>query len=168
MKTKHISILLISVLFIISITACYLSGDSGGDEDTAVTPPATYKTATVNITGAITKTVTVPINVFNYSGTYMVIVGNDSNLDLVVRFDWATTPTANQSYSTGSGIDTNFYVREGDRTWEYWLSYTVTLTSLDPASGTITGTAQEQDEYCCDLSKGESNPINVSITFSGI
>ncbi len=168
MKTKYLLSTALSMTLLLSLTACYLSGGSGGGENTTVTPPVTYKTATVNITGAIEKTVTVPINVFNYSGTYQVIVGNDSNLDLVVRFDWATTPTANQSYSTGSGIDTNFYVREGDRTWEYWLSYTVTLTSLDPASGTITGQAEEQDEYCCDKTKGETNPINVSITFSGI
>ncbi|PKL38589.1 MAG: hypothetical protein CVV44_11970 [Spirochaetae bacterium HGW-Spirochaetae-1] len=162
-KTNPLSILMVFLITGTIFTYYLNSNADSGSKNPVVTTP----TATVSITGAITKTVTVPIVCVPYGG-YTLFIGNDIDSGIDIRFEWPGTPGAGQVYSLGSGVDQKIIIIDGDRRWEYWLSYTLTLTSVKPARGTITGTAQEQDAYCCDTGKGESNPINISITFSGI
>ena len=149
-----------------SLFRCYMSGDSGGGDGTENPPvnPGGTPTVTVEITGAITKSLTVPIVNTSYNNEYDLWIGDDPRFE--VRFKWSGTPESNASYT--SGVDEKVLVVDGDRRWEYFLSYTVKLTSVKPASGTITGTVEEQDAYCCDKEKGETKPINITISFSGI
>lgn len=162
---KQVKIFIIGIMLLSAglLCTCYAVGDSGKGDDNDNPPvnPGGTPTVTVKITGAITKSLTVPIINTSYNNEYDLWIGDDPRFE--VRFKWSGIPEANTSYS--SGIDDKVLVVDGDRRWEYFLSYTVKLTSIKPAGGTITGTIEEQDAYCCDKDKGETNPINITISF---
>jgi len=156
-----------ALLFVASWTlcSCQISEDSGSGNTPGggIDPlnPGGVPTVTVEITGAVTKSVTVPIVQTAYNGEYDLWVGDTP--DFEVRFKWPATPTANQSYSYGSGYDQKILIVDGDKDWGVFQSYTVTLTSIDPASGTITGTVNGSNEAA-----EKAGPVSFSVAFSGI
>lgn len=141
------------------LCACQFSEDSGTGNVSQ--NPGGVPTVTVEITGAITKSVTVPIIKTTYNGEYDLWIGDSPTFE--VRFKWPGMPTANQSYSYGSGFDEKILVIDGDKDWGVFQSYTVTFTSINPASGTVTGTVNGSNEAA-----EQAGPISFSVTFSGI
>lgn len=163
---KQFKILLTGFLLIAAalLCTCQLAGDSssdgagGGGSETPPIHPGGVSKVTVEITGAITKSVTVPIIKTSYNNEYDLWVGDEPSFE--VRFKWPGMPVANNSYNLGSGFDEKILVADGDKTWGTFISYTVTLTSIHPASGTITGKVKEDTD--------KAGPIDFSVTFSGI
>ncbi len=145
--------------------ACQIAEDSSSENNSSSgndpQNPGGVPRVTVEITGAITKSVTVPIVKTTYNGEYDLWIGDSP--DFEVRFKWPGMPTPNQSYSYGSGYDEKILVYDGGKNWGEFQSYTVTLTSVDPASGSITGTVKGSNEAA-----EQAGPISFSVTFSGI
>jgi len=148
-----------------ALCSCQITDDgtseNKGGSGTDPQNPGGVPTVTVEITGAVTKSVTVPIVQTAYNGEYDLWVGDTPVFE--VRFKWPATPTAHQSYSYGSGYDEKILIVDGDKDWGIFQSYTVTLTSIDPASGTITGTVTGSNEPA-----EQAGPVSFSVAFSGI
>lgn len=165
MKKPHYFVYTLLLAAAWALCSCQITSDSSSETKggSGMDPqnPGGVPTVTVEITGGVTKSVTVPIVQTAYNGEYDLWVGDTPVFE--VRFKWPATPTANQSYSYGSGYDEKILIVDGDKNWGVFQAYTVLLSSIDPASGTITGTVTGSNEPA-----EQAGPVSFSVTFSGI